>query len=468
MDKNSISANYDRSPVLSVKMSVHKYPCKPFDIPDSVSASGYSATASLLKKSAQIIAQAEENNGADLESTTTELILLMQKYKVESPNFAGLFGEWIFDLYLSTGREKELYGLYEKELCKIPLESDFIIGDCLRSFFGGGKEQTDKKLLSAVRRLSEYDFVKSQQFINDAETYRKCLYAVIPKVFEYALSEKGKSFFVPEKKTLKRCAYRGLPCTSISMTEFEIEYIPYSENEELSSFAASVVKYTENLIRQGKGIKSKLTGFSLLPEYRRLITETIRADVPGLLPVPLKVGRKPIEKTKKDGKKQAIEEKTIVFEPIDLNIDFTKAKKLQAESWELAELFGGDYGGSEISYNPEEIYEKNKTEEVVSVDVENKVFADKNIPDEWQEFYLALTDDEKKLMCCISKGLDAEDFARKRGGISVGFAEVINEKASELYGDIIIDTAERQLKFIEDYKEDLTEIFVDMYNAEVL
>lgn len=468
MDKNSINTQYNRNHIVSVKRLVHKYPFEPFCIPNSSSSDEHNATASLLKVAEQIIRKAEENEKADLDSATTKLFLLWQEYKEKSPVFAGLFGEWIFDLYLSVGRETELCSIYEKELCKIPFASDFIIGDYIQSFLEGGKEQNTAKLISAVKRLSEYDFTKSVHYKNDAEIYKKCLCSVIPNVFEYVLLEKGKEFFVPKKKTLKRYAYRGLPCTNGSVKKFEIEYIPYSENDELSSLVSSVIKYVENLIRQGKGVKSKLVGFSLLPEYRRLITETIRSSVPGLLPMPLKVGRKPTGKIKKGIKKQSIEEKTIVFEPIDLNIDFTRAKKLQEESWEIAELFGGDYGENEISYNPENLYDKNKTEDVKSEAFEGTDFDDENIPEEWQEFYLSLTDDEKKMMCCISNGLDVEVFAKKRGGISVGFAESINEKASELYGDIVIDTTEKQLAFIEDYKEELKEIFIEMYKTEVL
>ena len=50
----------------------------------------------------------------------------------------------------------------------------------------------------------------------------------------------------------------------------------------------------------------------------------------------------------------------------------------------------------------------------------------------------------------------------------MGYADSINEKASDTYGDIILLTDGVKIGFIEDYEQELRDIFKDMYDTEVL
>ena len=45
-----------------------------------------------------------------------------------------------------------------------------------------------------------------------------------------------------------------------------------------------------------------------------------------------------------------------------------------------------------------------------------------------------------------------------------GYIDAINEKSSDTYGDIIIE----DFDFIEDYSDELKEIFSELYDTEVL
>ena len=50
----------------------------------------------------------------------------------------------------------------------------------------------------------------------------------------------------------------------------------------------------------------------------------------------------------------------------------------------------------------------------------------------------------------------------------MGYADSVNEKASDTYGDIILACDGINVDFIEEYKDELTEIFRRLYNTEVL
>ena len=381
-----------------------------------------------------------------------------------------LVEQWLFGFYLSNGRHTDFPFLSDKNISNVPLAKDYVAGDFINAFIDGDGNCLRENMFQAINCLTDFDCQKSPPYLSDAEKYGKAASAVIRSIFAKVFEERGRSFLVPCAKTFRTQCFPGLLCNSECERELEITYIPYSENNELSDFLGACIKYTDNLMRQGHGIRSKLAGFTLASEYRRLISDTIRAELPGFLPAPMKVGRKPKE-NKDRQKKTDYREDMPVTEPMDLNIDFAKAKKLEAESWKLAEMLAGDYGGTDISFK---VYDKsdNDAEKEIPMQISNETSrlkaAKENIPEEWQEFSEALSEDERKLLCLVAAGCDASGFAKKRGGLLMGYADSINEKASDTYGDIILLTDGVKIGFIEDYEQELRDIFKDMYDTEVL
>ena len=59
----------------------------------------------------------------------------------------------------------------------------------------------------------------------------------------------------------------------------------------------------------------------------------------------------------------------------------------------------------------------------------------------------------------MAKGGDVEALARSHGAMALGLCDSVNEKASDSYGDIIIDTSGAALSFFEDYRDELCDIF---------
>lgn len=413
--------------------------------------------------------------GSILNSKTTDFRFFAEKihkaanlYGSRFPFIKLIAGEWLCDLCLVTRLYGEIPYFGKISDYSVPFAKDFTVGSFIKKYAKKDFADIDD-VFDFLSCMSGYDICSSPFYEKNSDIYRKALCYVIPAILGIAANNEDIGFLIPEKKTVRRSPFIGLPVSGYcgSMT---VVYIPYSENTDLYELVTAAVKHTENLLRQGIGSKTKVMGFTLSSEYRKGISDTLRNALPGFLPQPAKVGRKPREKTEENPIKQ--ESKEEIFEPLDLNIDFTKAKKLEAESWKIAELLGADYGGNDLNVNVEEIYgtgtsekEKSGNDKTANADSEADV---SGIPEEWREFYLLLSEDEKKILCLVSNGISAAAFAKKRGGMLSGFVDSVNEKAFDTYGDVVIETDGITVGFIEDYKEELTVIFRDLYNTEVL
>lgn len=470
MEKNSEAYYFENCPVVSLKVTEWEYPYEPFDIKncnDTLNKQGFSQVTAYV---AELIrdAMCKQKN---LNSVLEELVSIYTEQRNQKSLLHIFIGEWICDLSLAVGIPHEIFRLCSCEAFEISLVRDFAAGDYICSFLKG-EPCCEAKLLSALRVLSEYDFTKSLYYQNNREIYQKAVSAALSAALKRALSEYGRGFFVPERRRICHTAFSGLPCDRECSKRLETEYIPFCENTELRIFITALVKCTDNFIRQGLGIKSKLVGFTLSAEYRRLISDTIRKEIPGFLPAPSKVGRKPKEKSEKTFTRKSREIQKEQYEPINLSIDFSRAKRLEAESWKLTSLLGADYGGNDISVDVDEIYGKKDKEEknfresrmsenveITVQDTETPEYTE-NIPEEWREFFSLLTKEEKTVLTLVARGMDTQETIKKYGGMLKGFADSINEKAYDAYGDIIIEDVGRRLEFIEDYRDELTHIFM--------
>jgi len=432
------------------------------------SPSGFSTGMLMMRYCSEAICGAMTGRN-DTDSVSRNFMLLTKLYSASEPLICALADEWLCDLYLSQGKVRELYDLIKSGYSHIPFASDITVGDYISDFLCGNGNMPAERHLSVMLLLSDYDCRRSHCYIENSKLYGDAMSAVFPAAMYHALEENGDAFFYPKPIKSTRLNFRGLPCSSECSRLLETEYIPYSSNTQLRELVTSVVKHTDNLIRIGLSTKSRLTGVCLSVEYKKLLSDTIRAKLPGFLPAPAKAGRKPKPESEKKAKKNASEKLPEVHEKIDLNIDFSRAKRLEAESWKLTELLGADYGARDISFSTYELYgEYDKTPEAVlplqADENETEETCNANIPEEWQDFFKSLSNEEKQFLCALTNGLDVVTFSKKRGGMAQGYIDAVNEKASDTYGDIIIENSE----LIEDYRDELCGIFSVLYDTEVL
>ncbi len=413
----------------------------------------------------------DKSVGKAPRETIDELVSVMQLHCEKFPVLRRLFAEWICDFCLISGELSYLGELFGKNIKSASLAADFLIGDFLGCFPFDDRESSCEKLLLALPYLCDYDYTLSVHFKENTELYGKVLCAAVLNTLCEAAEEKGEDFLSVCVRRISREAYPGLMCKSENAKVIDIEYMPYSENAELSALVTSAVKYADNLIRQGLGIKSKIPNPGLAPKYRATLIEAVRKAAPGLLPMPAKVGRKPKPENEKKRRKKYPEDTAEAVPPLDLSIDFAKAKRLEAESWKLAELVGANYDGAKIDFSTEiyddtGISQDKLVENIVAEKEKNESAQKMQESGEWSEFFAALSENEVKILKCILCGGDVAALSRSLGGMAHGFADSINEKAQDTYGDIIIDTEDDgEFCVFSDYADELSEIIND--NTEV-
>lgn len=409
-----------------------------------------------IKRVSDIIDKSGSKKTAD---TVQEMLLVLELYRGKSELLCRMISEWICDLCLINGELAYLSGLFCRKLSATYLTADFLVGDFIEAFLQNNKENIRRKLICALPYMCDYAYAASEPKRKNSELYETVVTEAVLAVLDVARNDDEGAFFSHRTAKVVRCAYQGLVCKCENSKILEIEYISYSENSHLRALVTSAVKYADNLVRQGLGIKSKLPCTGLLPEYRRCAVEAVRHAVPELLPVPSKVGRKPKpenEKKRKEREAQISE----MYEPISLDIDFAKAKRLEAESWRLAELVGSDYGGAQLEFSAPALEKDMPRESTCDKPAKDmNSVADAYGTGEWAEFLEALTDKEKRVLVCILCGGDVAALSKSLGGMAHGFADSINEKAQDTYGDIIIETdADGVFCVFEDYAAEISEI----------
>lgn len=398
----------------------------------------------------------------------------------------------ITDFCLVKGCLPELAELYRTDLAGLGFSADFFCADFVYDFLSGKSVPRECTVLCAAC-LCDFDFRSFAHYRDHTEIYECAVESALSAALGVVLSTYGRSRFVPEPKKTVRCAYAGLPCPERLLRKVEITYLPFSEDAEIRSFVTSVVKYADNLVRQGLDVRSKLSGVGLSPAYRSAVNERIRSDLPGFLKAPGKVGRKPKHPRPPEPKEDAA--LPLPEEAIDLSVDFERARQIENDSWKLCALLGTEYG-DEKSVDLSLLYggekgkkgEQNEADvpgspaegqdgrtsvsppdgegtaeirrEADAIDTTNSINETREADewDEWTELFASLDETEKEVLACILAGESPERAAAAAGGFAEGFVSSINEKSSEFTGDILIESTDGGFSVIEDYREDVCRV----------
>lgn len=388
---------------------------------------------------------------------------------------------WIRDFCIYSGEIEKAFSQYSEQEYSDGLLLDYVFGRLIELSLRK-PDSVPFDTIYDYLQLCHFTEYGSEIYASNSEIYAKAFCAVLPRTVEALYIERGRGFLYPQSKPFRRRAFQGLMCGSLSGV-FEGEYVPFSENSELSEILGVVSRCTDNILRQGLGIKTRLPCASPSAELRRLALDSVREALPGFLPAPAKVGRKP-KKPLEDAEKKGEVVHEPYKEPLCLDIDFAKAKKLEAESWRLAALMGGDYGKNDVSLTLDiEKYGEGNSEKATDETIENgtatheaiteegnngclsddkansefnEIFGE--ISEEYTELFRSLSLDEIRILKCIAEGKDVNALARGLGGLALGFADSINEKATDTLGDIILDTSSLSPEFIEEYRDELCDI----------
>lgn len=450
MSELKLDISNSESPILAVKITDADFSYGNFGGPSAEAeeaaaqstekAPGEYSYERILRRSAGIIDSAANGALAGAQAAA-ELKVLFDACDFQTLKMQ--ISQWICDICLISDTVHLI-----PELCECdPVCKEFKIFLFIKDVIAGVPDT--EKLLTALPYMCGYDYRASKFYKENEELYSRIFSAALPEFVLSLLSECGLEIFTPRVVRACRTTFNGALCRAKSVKKVELEYLSFSECGVVIDAVTSAVRYCDNLARQALGESSRLSGISLSGAQRRIISNAVRCNFPGLLPEMQRVGRKPkITTVKKEVK---VKEDTL--EKLDLNIDFGIAKDLLEKSFEISELFGSFDEG-------EEVVELSGNFEPLS-DVQDN--ADKNTCEvsgdsEWEEFAGALTIEERQVLTCLILGGDIYELSRRLSGMPLGFADAINEKAQDICGDIVICEQGDGLCVISDYIEIISEL----------
>lgn len=143
--------------------------------------------------------------------------------------------------------------------------------------------------LALIDQLADYSVLRSK-FYN--EGHQSLLEEYIPKTLERVnacLIEKHHlgilDFFKPgQTEKIQREPFRSALHGYGNTRQITIETIPYSKHKPLRDFFTSIVKYTENKLREFKGYTGRLRGYTLEPEIRAWVEDYLTSEIKGIQP----------------------------------------------------------------------------------------------------------------------------------------------------------------------------------------
>ena len=150
-------------------------------------------------------------------------------------------------------------------------------------------------------------------------------------------------------------------------------------------------------------------------------------------------------------KSPKLSEDFVQYTKKDISIDLSKLEKIREQSEETAKKLIVEESPDEdfVEMASARIADEEFDEKISEYSALSEVTEEKtaptlpeDIPEEWRNFFSALTQDERSLLAAMSVGESADAFCRKNGLLPETVFEDINNKAMEFVLDIVIDNAE--------------------------
>ena len=279
---------------------------------------------------------------------------------------------------------------------------------------------------------SDYSWQKSK-FASEDEDVREKYRRHIPGAVRY-VAEKSLDgrFSMQGMRTavVSRDAFCGSLCAHNVKCRIDIEYLSYTRSRELRSLMTELVKYCENKLRASLGIRSRLRVTELDDKFRTLADEYFDREFPSVKKTPK------ISRAEEEERQYAA-----AYDALSHGVDAKGAAEIELLSWASTELLAPEFTAPE---EPVAEIKANVISEPVSDKDGGGIFSRL---DEYAAGYLrALLDGGTG---------SARQFCRENALYEDEIASRINETASEIIGDIILEQDGDGYRVIEDYIDDI-------------
>lgn len=308
-------------------------------------------------------------------------------------------------------------------------------------YMAGGDDGITVETL--IELSSDYNWRKSKFAAEDegvCEQYRWH----IPAAVGYVAEKSGDDRFSTKglkTAVVSRDAFCGSLCAHNVKSRIDIEYLSYTRSRELRALMTELVKYSENKLRAALGIRSRLRVTELDDKFRTLADEYFEREFPTVKKAP-KLSRE---------ERLAAEERQYdaAYDALSHGVDTEGAAEIERASWASTELLAPEF--SEMEVELPTIQEKTAPDTDVIPDAPDDAPTDGSI-------YARLDDDAAEyLRLMLNDSSDAaRQYCREHGLYEDVVASHINEVASEIIGDIILESdGSGGYSVIEDYIDEI-------------
>ena len=274
-------------------------------------------------------------------------------------------------------------------------------------YLGRAAEMNEYGVHTLLSLISPYDMQKSR-FLQalDRENKGKMLCALVP-VLKRHLAKDSSASQSEALSVLTRDAFTGSLCAQNLKYRIEVTYRSFSHSAALSEAITAALKYAENKMRILCKQKSRVSVSGLLAQDQADIDAYFERITP------------------KKERRVEVPAYEKLYDAQSTGISFADARQIETASWENTRRL--------------------TVEEEIPAPLPKEKESVQAVADE-----APFTEAELLLLCKLLEGnLPAPDFD------TVALAESVNEKATELMGDIVIEWTDDVMRLIEDYREDV-------------
>lgn len=345
------------------------------------------------------------------------LITLWRLYRERFPGLNMQLAGWIAD-----------YCLVHRLACPIaelrPIMDTVMTSTDFREFYlGEAAEEDDGGLNALISALSDYSYASGKYAAGEnAALFARHIPGSLLPVVKRLLSEEQATRDGQIRRT--RRAFLGALCSYAVKYEITVEYRSFSGSLSMRRRITAAVKYAENRLRALLSLRSRLAVSGL--------DERSKSEIDGYFDR-LAVS---VQREKEYKERPAYEAR---YDAADRTISLSGADKIERESWENAERLA-----------PEEI-----PESPIAPTPPPEPIDQPEEPDGGEG--VAFSPEQTAFLSGLLSGRDEECArAANDAGVSIdGMVEQINERASERFGDIVIESTENGYAVIEDYTEEV-------------
>ena len=346
------------------------------------------------------------------------LLLLWKSYRKDLPNIDHNMSLWVEDYCLVNRLELPVEELSEFifDVISTTEFKEFYLSDIKTMGVDG--------VSATLAYLSEYDWRRGKYAGGDnRDAYEKHMLGAMSLLIYKLLESNAIYSAVTPPERFSRTAFRNSLCTHSVKCRLDVDYIPLSKAADLRNYVTAAVRYTENKLRALMGVKSRLAVKDLPDDYK----QTVDYYFDGLFE---KVNRERIQAAKPEYEK--------LYDAQSESLSFEGADEIERDSWTTTARLVSDC-----------------EDDVITSALADKHEVEMNVPSGDEDCALDLH--ELRFVKAI-KDSDIDEVKRlsdERGVMPDAFAEIINEKVSENFGDVIISGAYPDLSLIEDYEDDI-------------